>query len=266
MAKRRRADYAPLTRVLERSVSRDALVFDIARSVGSAIIEGTLPPGASISSVAVARRFRTSRAPVRDALLILEREGLVETSVGRASRVTRVAFEEIREIYEIRANLHALVSERVVRYASDDQLLALRRLHEELARRAKAGDVDGYFWSNVEFRDTEARLSGNRHLAQLLDSLGLRTLLARHVSLSLPGRLAQSVVDHERLLRAYESRNETLAVAVTRTIVAAGLSAIERAGWAAGPGTSSGDAQPVDRHDGHDRGQRRAAQRRRPGR
>lgn len=225
---------SPLTRVLQRSIDRDSLVFPIAHALGTAIIQGTLVPGSSISSVAIARAFSTSRAPVRDALIVLEREGLLETANGRAARVIRMALDEVRMVYEVRAALHALIAERIVRGATDQQILALRAQHLALIELAEAADVDGYFWANIEFRDAEARAAGNGCARQVLDSLGLRTLLVRHVSLSLPNRLHQSVGDHERLIEAYTARNELLAVAITRTIVNDGLAAIERS-WGSAP-------------------------------
>ena len=224
--------YAPLGRVLERSIEPDSLVFKIAQWVGSTIVEGALPPGSSISSVQIAEHFQTSRAPVRDALIVLEREGLVDIGIGRAARVTRVTLAEVREIYEVRSCLHALVSERIVAAASDAQIADLRTLHGVLGGYAAAGDIDAYFWTNVEFRDLEARIAGNSHARQVLDSLGLRTLLVRHKILSLPDRLVLSVKDHRNLLDAYEARNAMLAVAVTRTIIQQGLNSIEESGWA----------------------------------
>jgi DNA-binding GntR family transcriptional regulator len=224
--------HGPLARVLGRSLRDDSLVFTIAHDLGSAIIEGRLPAGASISSVDVALRFNTSRAPVRDALLVLEREGLISTSVGRASRVTHVPLKDIREIYEIRAELHALVAQRFVRSASDDGIATLRALNARLVAFAEAGDVDAFFWLNLEYRDVEAHAAGNERLRQLLDSVGLQTLVVRHAGIAQPGRLAESVRLHEQQLQAYEARNEGLAIAVMRTIVIGSLAMVERANWA----------------------------------
>jgi DNA-binding GntR family transcriptional regulator len=221
----------PLGRVLGRSLRTDSLVYSIAHDLGSAIIEGRLPAGASISSVEVARRFHTSRAPVRDALLVLEREGLISTSVGRASRVTHVPLKDIREIYEIRAELYALVGQRFVRYAPDDAIRHLRSINDLLVQFEAVDDIDSFFWKNLEFRDYEARAAGNERLRQILDSVGLQTLVVRHAGLAQPGRLAESVRHHEQLLQAYESRNEGLAVAVMRTILIGSLAMVERAKW-----------------------------------
>jgi DNA-binding GntR family transcriptional regulator len=213
--------------VLGRSLRPDSLVFRIAKDIGAAIIVGALAPGAAISSVDVARRYGTSRAPVRDALLVLEREGLLSTSVGRASRVRRIPLSELRDIYEVRAKLYALVAERCVRFASDEQIAFLRRLNGRLEKLARAGDLDAYFWANLEFRDEEAMIAGNERLRQILDALGLQTLVTRYVGLAQPKRLAASVKDHDSLLSAYETRNEELAVAIAHTIVRRRLEVIE---------------------------------------
>jgi DNA-binding GntR family transcriptional regulator len=203
----------------------DRIVEDLARR----IIDGSLPPGADVNSVDLARRFSTSRTPVREALLTLQREGLVDIPARRRPRVAPVTLSQARELYEIRASLHALVSELIV--AADPDLSVVRTWQSHLRDDAARGDVDAYFWHNVSFRQAEAEAAGNRQLTRLLSSLGLRTLQLRHVSLSLPGRLDRSVEDHERLLTAYADHDAPLAVAVTRSIIMTGLRSIEASGW-----------------------------------
>jgi DNA-binding GntR family transcriptional regulator len=208
-----------------------SLVERIAEDLAVQIIDGTLPPGADLNSVELAKRYRTSRTPVREALLTLQREGLVDIPARRRPRVARVTLAQAREMYEVRASLHGLVSELIVRNADDDALKMLRSRHERLRAAASADDVDAYFWHNVAFRQAEAEVAGNGQLARMLGSLGLRTLQLRHVSLSLPGRLDRSVADHERLLMAYADRDPDLAIAITKAIIMAGLRAIEASGW-----------------------------------
>ncbi len=221
----------PLARVLARSLRMDSLVYRIAYDLGSQIVEGKLAPGASISSVDVARRYHSSRAPVRDALLVLEREGLLTTSVGRASRVTRIPLKALRELYEIRAELYTFVAQRVVRYATDAQIANLRRINTQLVELAAAGDLESYFWMNLNFRDAEAHAADNQRLRELLDALGLQTLVTRHAGISHPGRLELSVRDHERLVSAYERRDEAAAMSVAREIVEESLAAMQRNKW-----------------------------------
>jgi DNA-binding GntR family transcriptional regulator len=216
----------------------DRMVEDLAMR----IIDGRLPPGADVNSVELARRYGSSRTPVREALLTLQREGLVDIPARRRPRVALVTLAQVREVYEVRASLHGLVSELIVHGADDDGLAVLRGWHDTLRADAAQGDAESYFWHNVAFRQAEAEVAGNRQLTRLLGTLGLRTLQLRHLSLSLPGRLDRSVSDHDRLLTAYADRDAHLATAITKSIIMAGYRAIEASGW---PGLASpGDPTP----------------------
>ncbi|TDQ01517.1 GntR family transcriptional regulator [Labedaea rhizosphaerae] len=206
-----------------------SLVDRIVEDVALQIIDGRLPPGADVNSVELAKRYSSSRTPVREALLTLQREGLVDIPARKRPRVAPVTLVQAREVYEVRASLHGLVSELIVR--RQPPLDVLYEWHGKLAQDAASGDVDGYFWDNVAFRQAEAEVAGNAQLARTLSSLGLRTLQLRHVSLSLPGRLERSVDDHDRLLQAYADRDAELAVAITKSIIMGGLRAIEQSGW-----------------------------------
>jgi DNA-binding GntR family transcriptional regulator len=207
-----------------------SLAFTIFQEIAVGIVEGRLPPGHEVNSAELARRFSTSRTPVREALLLLERESLVIIPPRRRPYVSPVDMAQVREIYEIRASLYALVSELLVARASDAEIFGLRRWQGLLSADASAGDVDAYFWHNVGFRDAEASLSKNGELQRRLSSLGLQMHRFRHLSLSLPGRLLHSVADHERLVNAYADRDAAMAAAVSRSLVMRGYRAIERAG------------------------------------
>jgi DNA-binding GntR family transcriptional regulator len=219
-----------LLRVLNRGEGV-SIVDEIIVGVGTDIIEGRLRPGDDLNSVDLARIFGSSRTPVREALLTLEREGFVEITAHRRPRVAPLRIEEVRELYHLRADLYAMVSRSVVAVAADEDLNGLRELQAELTIAERDNDVDRYFWLNVQFRNTEAVISRNRTLRRVLDSLGLRMLQLRHVSLSMPGRLNRSLRDHERLLQAYQDRDGDLAAALTKSLVMGGLAAIERFGW-----------------------------------
>lgn len=225
------AGHLEILRVLGRSENADSVVDQILVALGTAIVEARLRPGDDLNSVELARTFQSSRTPVREALLTLEREGLVEIAAHRRPRVRRLLLDEVREIYELRATLYALVSRRIVENATESDIGILRDNQRRLERAATAGDVDSYFWLNVGFRNNEATIAGNSAVRRVLDSVGVRTLQLRHLSLSLPGRLHRSAADHQRLLRAYEERDAELAAALTQSILRRSLKAIESSGW-----------------------------------
>ncbi|GAB2863133.1 GntR family transcriptional regulator [Actinoallomurus bryophytorum] len=208
-----------------------SLVDHIVEDIAMQIIVARLPPGADLNSVDLARRYKSSRTPVREALLTLQREGLVEIPARRRPRVALVTLEQVRDIYQVRASLQGLVSELIVHEATDESLAVLTEWQGRLRADAEIGDVDAYFWHNVGFRQAEAEITGNRQLTRMLGSLGLRTLQLRHLSLSFPGRLRRSLDDHDRLMTAYADRDASLAVAITKSIIHAGFRAIEDSGW-----------------------------------
>lgn len=220
-----------LTRMLNRGMAGHSIADEIAVAVAAEIIEGRLSPGDDLNSVDLARTYRSSRTPVREALLVLEREGFVQITARRRPRVARLLLSEVRELYNLRAELYAVVSQTVCRVATEQDLDLLRGHQRALEAAVADDDVDRYFWVNVQYRNTEADIARDLTLRRVLDTLALRALQLRHLSLSQPGRLGPSAQDHARLLRAYEDRDADLASALTQSLVRAGFAAIERSGW-----------------------------------
>ncbi|MDV7394610.1 GntR family transcriptional regulator, partial [Arthrospira platensis SPKY1] len=81
----------------------------IASRVGERILNGAMQPGERIGEQELANEFAVSRGPVREALRILEREGLVTILVRRGAIVTELSTQEIRELMEVRAGLFEVV-------------------------------------------------------------------------------------------------------------------------------------------------------------
>lgn len=203
-----------LERLLRLRDRREPLVAQIAEWVGAGIIEGRLEPGQDLNSVDLSRRFDTSRTPVREALMLLEQEGLVEMKARRRPRVAAPSPQDIRDIYQVRKNLLSMLAALLVERASEEEIAELRTRVERMRKLADDGDVDGYFWSHVTLQERMTEIVGNATLKRILDSLALRTLMLRHLSLTRAGRLAYSVDDQERLLQAVEERDGELASAL----------------------------------------------------
>jgi DNA-binding GntR family transcriptional regulator len=87
-----------ISRVLTRGETHASLVIDIACTIGAEILDGALPPGRDLNSVDLARRFGSSRTPVREALVMLEKQGLVEIPPRRRPHVAEHDRDEVREI------------------------------------------------------------------------------------------------------------------------------------------------------------------------
>jgi len=82
-------------------------------------------PGAEIREAELAVRFEVSKSPVRDALISLEREGLVITIPRQGYRVAPLSISDMLDMFHLRAALERANIERIIRNASDEQLQAL---------------------------------------------------------------------------------------------------------------------------------------------
>jgi DNA-binding GntR family transcriptional regulator len=207
---------------------RPSLVSNIACELAAEIIEGLRQPGDDLNSVELSRRYHTSRTPIREALMLLEKEGLVHIPPRRRPRVASLAIDEVREIYRARAALFELIATDVAHSVSAEGLAALRAARGEMERTCRNGDLNGYVWANVDFYDRNTQLANNRTVKRILDSLLLRTLRLRRLSLSQPNRLRQSLDDHSRLMKAYEDRDANLAAALIRSNHINALAALEK--------------------------------------
>ncbi|MEU4236925.1 GntR family transcriptional regulator [Actinoplanes sp. NPDC026619] len=220
-----------LVRLLKLSERREPAVVQVALWVGLGIIEGRLRPGEDLNSVELSHRFNCSRTPVREALMLLESEGLVEIRARKRPRVAAFTLERVREIYYVRQHLLALVGELVAAAATDDDLGVMRSRLTRMEQDAASGDIDSYFWGHVELQEEMTRIAGNQTLKGILDSLALRTLILRHASLAQPGRLSASVSDQLRIYEAIERRDGQLAAMLLERATVSALGAIERGNW-----------------------------------
>jgi DNA-binding GntR family transcriptional regulator len=219
---------AVIRRVAAKDDDRSSLVTDIACVVGAEILEGLKRPGSDLNSVELARRFRTSRTPTREAVVILEKEGLVEILPRRRPRVADLSISEIREIYRVRAAMLGLIAAEVVRLATDAEIAELRHKLQEMERAAAAGDRDAYYWGNVGFHERFAEIAHNKTLQRILETLVLRSLRLRRLTLTQPDRMARSLADHMRLVGALEDRDAELASALIKANVLGALKLLEQ--------------------------------------
>jgi DNA-binding GntR family transcriptional regulator len=212
-----------LIRLINIGDKEDSLVGKITSDVARDIIEGQLAPGDDLNSIDLAQRFKTSRTPVRESLLLLERGGLVEIRPRRRPRVVALSPTTIVEIYTLRAEFYALVSRRVAELATPEEIAILTECVDRMRCAARTGELDSYFWNNVLFHEQAATFARNAALKQSLDGLGLQVLQLRHKSMSSAGRIERSLEDHARLVRAFRERDGQLAAALSRSIILSAL-------------------------------------------
>jgi len=131
------------------------------------VISCKLAPGAEIREAELAARFDMSKSPVRDALMRLEREGLVITLPRQGYRVAPVSLGDVLDMFHLRAALERACIERIVARATDEQLKSL-----DLFRRFVPSKWEGGFVAfNRAFHRRIAELGGNARMQGQLNDL-----------------------------------------------------------------------------------------------
>jgi len=174
----------------------------IAERIGNAIIRGAFEPGARIQEQEVADQFQVSRGPVREALRILERDGLVQIHARRGAQVTQLDVDEVNDLFEIRISLLGLAARLVAERRDPDFIARMRASVERLAEIAKNADTDAYASAVYRHNLMLAEGSGNRFVHRMVASLSHQTLRYSRLGLSTPKRRAQSVRNWRLLLAA----------------------------------------------------------------
>ncbi|MCD0481317.1 GntR family transcriptional regulator [Streptacidiphilus sp. ASG 303] len=147
----------------------------IAKALRAALASGELEPGALYSAPVLAARYGVSATPVREAMLDLVREGLVEPVRNKGFRVTEPSGRDLAEFAEVRALVEVPTAGLVARTATPAQLGALRPPAEEAVAAAERGDAAGCREASRRFHAALLGLSGNRRLVEVAADLGRRS-------------------------------------------------------------------------------------------
>ena len=179
----------------------------IAEQIGNAVIRGQYEPGQRIQEQEVADAFQVSRGPVREALRILERDGLVQINARRGAQVTKLDVGEVNDIFEVRLSLLAL-SARLATQRRDPHFLSeLKSAIDRLKILARTDDADGYVNEVYKLNLLMAESSGNLFLRNMVFGLAHQTLRYARLGLSTEKRRIQSANNWRHLAAAVQGND-----------------------------------------------------------
>ncbi|NHC07946.1 GntR family transcriptional regulator [Azonexus fungiphilus] len=181
-------------------IAPTALYQEVAERLRQRIFAHELTPGTWIDEQKLAEQYGISRTPLREALKVLASEGLVELKPRRGCYVTEISRQDLDDIFPLMAMLEARCAFEAVKRARSADLAELKAIHEQLESAARDGRIDAFFEANQEFHKKIQALSGNRWLLSVIQDLRKVLKLSRLHSLSLEGRLQQSLDEHRAIL------------------------------------------------------------------
>jgi DNA-binding GntR family transcriptional regulator len=189
-----------------QQVQRISLAREVYSQLLGAIVHGALAPGERVRDSELAERLGVSRTPVREALLRLQDEGLIESVPGSYIRVAPVDAEAVTHAFVVVAAMQGLAARLGAPAATDDDLDAMSRANAERTAALEEGDVVEAIAADERFHQVLVDRAGNPELELLLSRVlpKIRRLDYLHFSALEPD---ESASDHAAIIAACAARD-----------------------------------------------------------
>ena len=171
------------------------------------IVSLELMPGQILRVQQLSKDFGISRTPVREAVVRLRDDGLVEESDGRKFRVSEITWRMIDDIYETRQALEGLVVSRLAESLVPEQIERLDSLLGQMRQAVGQGDLARYFELDDEFHGALLRIHGNRVILSCIGRIKDQQQRIRFLTEGARDRTEESLAEHERILQCLHAHD-----------------------------------------------------------
>ena len=185
-----------------------------------AILKGELQPGERLMEIRLADRMGVSRTPVREAIRMLELEGLVIMIPRRGAQVAQITEKDLKDVLEVRMGLEELAVKFACERITPEQLKKLKDASlqfEEQVNTVKEDDITALAEADVHFHDLIYQATDNQILVQLLGNLREQMYRYRVEYLKDVEIRSSLIKEHNEICKALENHDEKEAYAYTIT-------------------------------------------------
>jgi len=193
----------------EVSLSKADIIY---KALQEEIVEGRISPGERLVERNLMERFKVSKTPVREALLKLKQDGLVEGGLYQGISVIRISREDAIEIYDLREVLEGFAARKAAEAGIEKDAEGLSfflRLFEECIEK---GDIRKYALFDLEFHKFLGVMSGNKRLVKIIQRFFYQEKILLRTSLTLPSRGPKiSLNEHREIIKAIIEKDASLA-------------------------------------------------------
>ncbi|HEY7039857.1 MAG TPA: GntR family transcriptional regulator [Methylomirabilota bacterium] len=172
-----------------------------------AIIAGRLKPGERIRERELVALLGVSRSPLREAIRILETEGLISSLAYRGARVSDLSAADLRDMLDVRIMLESFAARLAIERLDD---AALQGMEGQVTRARAAGaqvDLEANFELGLGFHDMLVAASGNRKVVQIHESLKRHQRRYQHFAFTRVGRDLRALDEHADIVTALRRRD-----------------------------------------------------------
>ncbi|MBR0673334.1 GntR family transcriptional regulator [Neoroseomonas soli] len=181
------------------------LPYHLMEQIRREIIAGRHAAGAPLREQALQIEYGCSRAPIREALRLLERRGLVTHEPRHGFRVREVSATEVRQIYEVRALLEKQVVLGLLGRVTPELIAELHATNATMRAHRAAGDVERYIEANIAFHAVLRAHAPNEPLGRALDVVYEMAEPIRHALLHRSLRTSQAAEQHDDIISLLEA-------------------------------------------------------------
>jgi DNA-binding GntR family transcriptional regulator len=178
-----------------------------AEVIRQAIFDGRLGSGQRLKEADLARQFGLSRTPIREALLVLQAEGLVRAEPNRGSTVRSYSLDEMVDLFDLRAHLESYAARRAATRATEAEVEALFASCDRYDELRAAGDTTGLGRENLTFHFGIAQASRSAKLLDFVRSAVEQPLVYRSFRAFTPAEWSNSAELHRRIATAIAARD-----------------------------------------------------------
>lgn len=200
----------------ERNAHHPRAADVVRETLRDAILDSQLTPGTWLREEELARYFGVSRTPVREALLRLSDEGLVDIVPKAGTIVSRIPLDALPEAIVIRRALEDVAVRTAAGRASGSQLLGLRAILKRQQEAAEAGDAGAFHAADEAFHAGIAEAAGYPGIWTLVQQVKVQVDRYRRLTLPQEGRMLRVLKEHAAVVSALEKRDPEAAARAMR--------------------------------------------------
>jgi DNA-binding GntR family transcriptional regulator len=199
-----------------KRLKKKSLADETADHLREAIIDGSLPLGQRLLEVDISQQLGISRGTLREALQILESEGIVQSAHGRGKYVMSLTERDVREIYSVRSILEQEAVRLAAENIDEQDILRMQNLLDVLFDAARGQDTNLVIETDFEFHQEIWRIADNQLLSRHLHSIAQQVKIYLAIQIRLYEDLEIGIADHEQIFAAISGQDGEKAAALIR--------------------------------------------------
>lgn len=186
------------------------------KTIRDAILKGELKPGTRLMEIHLASSLGVSRTPVREAIRMLEREGLAVTFPRRGAQVAHMSVKDLEDVIEIRESLDVLAATKTCENVTDEVIERLESSVEAFRNVIKSGDFRKIVEADEDFHNIIYEAANNPKLTQIVKSLREQMYRYRYEYIKEKDMISHLLTEHENILLAIKRRDKSYVIEMMR--------------------------------------------------